>query len=595
MKKAALILGMLTACCVGAWFFLIPDDLVENAKGASGPAVNQPEGSNVPRPAAALVRDDLKFVNVTADSGVDFEFKGPPTEKAYMIEQNGGGVGLFDFDNDGALDCFFVNGARPGRPDSELTSSNRLYRGDSDFRFGDVTRASGLKAHGHGQGCAAADFDNDGFIDLFVTSFGRDRLWRNNGDGTFTDVTKTAGVGGKLWGTSAAFADLNADGLTDLYVVNYVDWSPDDPACHPPGRDDVNFVCSPLDRAGQVDYLYQNMGDGSFKEVAKSSGVGIEETGKGLALAVTDLTGDGWFDVYVANDTSPNFLFENRRGMKFEETAVLQGASISSDGSVGAGMGVACADYDGNGWFDLAVTNFRGQPNDVFSNLGEASFVPANDTLGMDLISRAKLSFGIVFCDFNLDARPELFVANGHIHDWSFSDVSSEYHMNPQVLLNEGGRRFVDISSGSGDYFEQKWLGRAVAIGDLDNDGDCDVVVTHADAPPVLLRNDSARPEAGVALRLIGTISARSALGSTVRVTADGRTLTTRVRSGTGFQAAHDSRVVVPRPTDGKAYEAIEVVWAGGMTERWSSVPVSGEVITLIQGSGQIHQAEGVK
>ena len=588
MKKAVLIGGVLLACCTAAWFVLSRDDELGDASDSSPTPVTKAPS----RPPSQPLREDLKFVNVTAGSGIDFEFKGPPTEKAFMIEQNGAGVGLFDFDSDGTLDCFFVNGARPGRPDSELASSNRLYRGEGELQFADVTRLSGLKAHGHGQGCAAADFDNDGFVDLFVSSYGRDRLWHNNGDGTFTEVTKTAGVGGKLWGTSAAFADLNADGLTDLYVVNYVDWSPDDAPCHPPGRDDVNFVCSPLDRSGQVDYLYQNMGDGTFKEVAKASGVGIEEVGKGLALAITDLTGDGWFDIYVANDTSPNFLFENRQRMTFEETAVLQGAAISSDGSVGAGMGVACADYDGNGWFDLAVTNFRGQPNDVFGNLGEGSFVPANDTLGLDVISRAKLSFGIVFCDFNLDARPELFVANGHIHDWSFSDVSSEYQMNPQVLLNEKGRRFVDVSRGAGDYFAAKWLGRAVAIGDLDKDGDSDVVVTHADQPPVLLRNDSVKVGAGVRLKLVGTVAARSALGSTVRVTAAGQTMTTRVRSGTGFQAAHDSCVVVPRPADGAAFESIEVVWAGGTVERWVNVATSNDVLTLIQGSGTVGGAK---
>lgn len=595
MKKAAVILCVLVACCFAVWFVGFRAD---GEDVATREPQDQPSQQGVNRPprtpsVETQPRNDLKFVDVTTGSGIDFEFQGPPTEKAFMIEQNGGGVGLFDFDNDGTLDCFFVNGARPGRPNSELSSSNRLYRSVGEFQFADATRHSGLKAHGHGQGCAAADFDNDGFTDLFVTSFGRDRLWHNNGDGTFTEVTKTAGVGGQLWGTSAAFADLNADGLTDLYVVNYVDWSPDDPLCHPPGRDDVNFVCSPLDRSGQIDHLYQNMGDGTFQEIARASGVGIEETAKGLALAIADLTGDGWLDIYVANDTSPNFLFENRHGMKFEETAVLQGASISSDGSVGAGMGVACADYDGNGWFDLAVTNFRGQPNDVFANLGEDGFVPTNDTLGMDAISRAKLSFGIVFADFNLDGYPELFVANGHIHDWSFSDVQSEYHMTPQILLNERGRRFIDVSKGSGSYFNQKWLGRAVAIGDLDNDGDSDVVVTHADKPPVLLRNDSAQDGAGIAVRLVGTTAARSALGTTVRFVVDGRTIVTRVRSGTGFQAAHDARVVVPSPPDGQRLDSIEVTWAGGSRERWSNVVADSRQITLTQGTGEAVTVEG--
>ncbi len=588
VKKAAFSLGAVVMLVVGIWFF-------GTDRGASPevdvPTANNGGGQPDLSPAFTLSNPKnnaggLGFADMSGGSGISFEFQGRPTELAYMTEQNGGGVGLLDFDNDGQLDSFFVNGMRHGRPNSELASSNRLYRATGEFKFEDVTRLCGLKAHGHGQGCAAADFDNDGFTDLFVTSYGRDRLWQNNGDGTFSEVTKSAGVGGKDWGTSAAFADLNGDGLTDLYVVNYVDWSPDDPKCHPPGTNEVNFVCSPIDRSGQVDYLYQNMGDGTF-QIRPDAGTTIQKTGKGLALAIADLTGDGWLDVYVANDTSPNFLFENRGGMKFEETAVVQGASISSDGSVGAGMGVACNDYDGNGWFDLAVTNFRGQPNDVFSNLGEGSFVPTNDRLGMDPVSRAKLSFGIVFADFNLDTYPELFVANGHIHDWSFSDVQSEYHMHPQVLLNQQGKRFADVSPRAGSYFEQKWLGRAVAIGDVDNDGDPDVVVTHADRPPVLLRNESVQAGSGVTLRLVGTTASREARGTCVRILMGDRVLTTRVRAGTGFQASHDRRVILPRPVNGKLAQ-VEAVWSGGAIERWTNLAVDDETLVLIQGTGEV-------
>ena len=528
----------------------------------------------------------FRFEGMTPQSGIDFVYYGAPGPQAYMTQQNGGGVGLLDIDNDGRLDLFLVNGSDFDRPATGLKTSNRLYRSTADFQYEDATGNTGLMAHGFGMGCAAADYDNDGFTDLFVACYGRNRLWHNNGDGTFTETTMAAGVHNAKWGTSAAFADLDGDGFSDLYVVNYVDWSSDEPSCHPPGHPEINSVCSPMDRSGQADLLYHNTRNGQFVEIGADAGVALVADGKGLALTVADLDVDGRLDIYVVNDTSPNYLFRNTGGMKFEEVGVRQGVAISSDGRVGSGMGVACADYDHNGYLDLCVTNFRNQINDVYACLGPAGFVPANSGLGMDLISRSPLGFGIVLADFDLDTWPDLFVANGHFRDWTHLGPEHEYQMHPQLLWNRRGQRFEDVSRSSGNYFAQRWLGRAAAVADMDNDGDADLVVTHLSATPALLRNDT-RPAGGsIRLELIGTRSSRQSLGSRVEIVTDSGRLVTSVPSGGSFQASHDRRILLATGS-AESIDEIRVWWSGGSVEVWKNVAADDDGgLRLIEGSG---------
>ena len=388
-RKNFVVLTMLAAIVIVAaclnWFGVWRG---QRRNVASGPSITSTEPTERDNDAQRTTsarrtaeKPPFSFAWMTPQSGIDFVYYGAPSDEKYMTDQNGGGVGLIDFDLDGQLDLFFVNGSHFERPAKGLSQSNRIYRALGDFQYEDVTLSAGLMAHGFGMGCAAGDYDNDGFTDLFVAYYGRDRLWRNNGDGTFSEMTDEAGVGSDRWGTSAAFADLDGDGLLDLYVVNYVDWTADVPPCHPLGHPEITTSCSPMERTGQADLLYRNTGSGQFEEVGKQAGIARVPDGTGLALAVADLDGDGRLDIYVANDTSPNFLYRNQGDMRFEEVAVTEGVAVSNDGTVGAGMGIACADYDRNGYLDLAVTNFRNQVNSVFANLGQAGFAATNTTI----------------------------------------------------------------------------------------------------------------------------------------------------------------------------------------------------------------------
>ncbi len=518
----------------------------------------------------------IRFAHVTERSGIDFEYYGSPSPQLYMTEQNGGGVALLDYNGDGRLDLFFVNGSHFERPAEKVGASNRLYRALGALEYEDVTESAGLAAFGFGMGCAAADYDNDGFTDLFVTYYGPNRLWHNNGDGTFEEVTVQAGLGDEQWGASAAFADLDGDGNLELYVTNYLE-------C--PQRPPLQSSCSPWTQPGQADRLYRNQGDGRFENAGSQAGIEISADGKGLAVEIVDLDQDQRLDIYVANDTTRNFLFRNLGGLHFEEEGVVQGVAVSEDGHAGSSMGIACGDYNGDGRFDLCVTNFRGQVNDVFSNEGEQGFLPTNSELRVNAVSRPALGFGIVLADFDLDGWPDLYVANGHIWDSTSLGEQYEYEMFPHLLRNKGGKRFVDVSQAAGDYFQKRWLGRATAFGDLDNDGDTDLVVSQLMKPPALLRNDSRRAGKSLQIKLIGIRSSRQPLGARVEAVVSGRTVATHVPAGGSFQASNDDRVLIATG-DSQSVSSVRVWWPGGAVETWRNLPAGGTV-RLVEGAGE--------
>lgn len=537
----------------------------------------------------------IRFTSVAKDAGIDFTYYGGPSPQHFMTEQNGGGVALFDFDQDGWLDVFFTNGSHFERPAEQVgpAASQRLYRnvtgtGDGTLRFEDVTESAGLTAFGFGMGCAAGDYDNDGFPDLFVCEYGRQRLWHNRGDGTFDDVTPLAGVSDTLWAASAAFGDLDGDGNLDLYVANYVTWSPDEPACYTQHQPPIHISCGPLGRQGQPDRLYRNLGDGRLDEVGEAAGIALPH-GKGLDVVLADFDGDRKLDIYVANDTVENFLFLNRGEMTFEEVGVSRGVAVSAEGTAMSGMGIACADYNGDGHVDLSVTNFENEVNSFFENLGDAHFRPVNSQLGLNPVSRPMLGFGTVLADFDLDRFPDLFVANGHVWDLRPLGMGHAYEMPAQVLRNDRGRRFQDVTRNAGDYFRQKWLGRAVATGDLDNDGDTDVVVTQLGQPHSVLRNDSRRANRGVRLRLIGTTDSRDALGARVDCRIAGQVWTLLVPAGGGYQASSDSRVMLAVDQE-QQIDEVRVTWPSGRTNVWKTISLDSEIL-LIESHCPVGQA----
>jgi hypothetical protein len=432
-------------------------------------------------------------------------------------------------------------------------------------------------------GCAAGDFDNDGFIDLYGANYGEDRLWRNNGDGTFTEQPRRESPSGPEWTASAAWADFDGDGDLDLFAVNYVEWKSTDEPCFSPHRPNpIRMSCGPVGRNGRVAEVWENNGDGTFRNVAGRSAVG-RDAAKGLDVVAADLDGDGRLDAYVANDTTPNQLWLNRGWPEFVDEGIIRGVALNRDGVASSGMGIGLADGSGAGRPDLVVTNFENEVNDYYLNVGEGRFEPANGPLGLDADSRPLLGFGVAFADFDLDGPPDLFVANGHVWDLSPLGLGHRYKMPALLYSNDAGRRFVRAVKGAGDYFEREWIGRSVARGDLDLDGDLDLVVSHLEDPYELLENRSRTVHEGVRLRCVGALACRQPLGCRVEVVAGDRRVVCFVPSGGGFQASSDETLCIP--SFGRAtWDAVRIVWPDGRDETWSNVSTTVGELTLVEG-----------
>jgi hypothetical protein len=547
----------------------------------------------VPAPAAEGVR----YEDVTESLGIDFVHAASPTSQKYLPETMGGGVALLDYDGDGRLDVFFVNGARfhdPMPPGAAIVKEgpgywNRLYRQKADGRFEDVTTEAGLAGVGYGQGVAVGDYDNDGDPDLYVTGVGANQLYRNEGDGRFTDVTAEAGVGGGHWSTSAAFVDFDRDGRLDIFVGRYMQWTADfNPHCaadynpfpeeSPSGP---RAYCHPNLFKGATALLYRNEGGGRFRDVSESAGVADPE-GKSLGVALADFDRDGLTDVFVANDAIRQFLYRNRGDATFEEVALMAFAAFDEDGRAFSGMGVDFADYDNDGRPDVVVTNLANQCWALYRNAGDGTFSYDTHASGIGRISLLSSGWGVRFLDFDNDGWKDLFLARGHVLDTiELTSPHLTYRETPLLARNEEGR-FHDVSGGAGGVFQTPMVARGVAVGDLDDDGDLDIVVSTLDDHAKVLRNEGGHRGHWIQLRLVGRRSNRDGIGADVRlVTASGAVRQATATTTAGYLSAGDRRVHLGLGREA-AIASLEIRWPSGTVQRLTGVEAD-QILTVTE------------
>jgi len=512
-----------------------------------------------------------KFTDATATLGLHFQYFASHTAKHYLPETMGAGVALFDYDNDGRLDIFLVNGAplRDPTPKGSIPQKsgpqywNRLFHQKPDGTFVDVTEKAGLEGSGYGMGVAVGDYDNDGYEDLYVTAYGGNKLYHNNGNGTFTDVTEKAGVAGSGWSTSAAWVDLDGDGLLDLVVLRYVQWDFDDiwcgehkegyrSYCHP----DIFQPASPL--------VYHNDGNGHFTEVSQR--IGLAKPGKGLGIALADYDRDGHVDVFVANDSMVQFLYHNKGDGTFEEVGLLSQVAVDGDGRTYAGMGVDFADYNNDGWPDVVITDLANQRYALYQNNGDSTFTYASFSAGLARSTMQHSGWGVRFLDYDNDGWKDLLIAQGHDLETIELNYPNLHYREPMLLLRNSGRDFGDVSRDSGAVFHESWVARGMAIGDIDNDGRIDAVVTTNDGAAYILRNETPTQNHWLTLKLVGHKSNRDAIGAEVKlVTAKGQQFATVSTAGS-YLSSSDKRVHFGLGSESVA-QTIEIRWPSGILE----------------------------
>ena len=515
--------------------------------------------------------------DVHEEAGLDYEYFNGQTGFKYLLESMGGAIAVLDYDNDGWPDLFLPQGCEWPFDPQHRAYRDRLYRNTGCGSFEDVTDFAGLGDNRYSQGCAAGDYDNDGHVDLVVANFGENLFYRNNGDGTFTEISRDIGLQGDVWSSSVALADLDRDGNLDLYVVTYVDSLK---VCRNP--EGAYATCDPANFNGVPDVLYHNRGDGTFQDVSASAGI-VQPRGNGLGVLVADLDNDGWPDIYVANDTTPNFLFRNLGAsdtLRFDSCGMPSGTAVNGDGEALGSMGIACADYDANGLLDLCVTNFYGESSTLYLNRGGLMFEDATRASGLFVPTKALVGFGVQAIDFDLDGRPDLFMANGHIDDFSYR--KEPWKMPPKLFKGWGDGRFEDISERLGGYFAGKYLGRAAARLDWDRDGDPDVAVVHQDAPLALLNNETQGAGGVLVLVLHGVQSNRDAVGTRLRVSSAGQVQVNEICGGDGFYATNERRQFVGLGSAAAA-DSVEIIWPSGVRQTLHDVSANSLVV-LIEG-----------
>jgi hypothetical protein len=534
----------------------------------------------VPGAGSAPSGSEVQFSDITERSKVDFTQQNSATSNKYLIETMSGGVALFDYDNDGRLDIFFTNGAAIADPmadgkmpdKSEKKYWNRLYHQNADGTFTDVTERAGLNGVREGyysMGVAVGDYDNDGFEDVYVTGYGGNILYHNNGDGTFTDVTQKAGVGAGGWSASAGFFDYDNDGKLDILVTRYLDWSFKANRFCGENRPGYRAYCHPDNFGGVTDILYHNNGDGTFTDVSEKAGI-ANPRGKGLGVAFADYDNDGFTDIFIANDSVQCFLYHNNGNGTFSEVGLLAGVGYNEDGKTFAGMGADFSDYDNDGLPDIVVTDLSNQRYMLFRNNGDGSFRDVTNQSGLGSATMMFSGWSTRLFDYDNDGWKDLFVAQSHVMDTIEKTSGNLRYLEPPLLLRNVSGHFSHVDAG--EAFQKSWAGRGAAFGDIDNDGDIDIVVSNLGQTAYLLRNDGGNGKNWIGIDPVGTKSNRDGIGARVKiVTASGLSQHFTVNTAVGYLSASDKRIVAGLGNDGVA-KLIEIRWPSGIVQKFGNV-----------------------
>ena len=542
------------------------------------PASRLPDGDEPPRPAEVLFR------NVAREAGVDFRHLNGATPEKYMPETMGSGGLFFDFNNDGWIDIFLVNGG--SLVDAELAASARhsLYRNNADGTFREVTPGSGIGKNGYGMGACAADYDNDGWVDLYLAQFGENVLYRNNGDETFSDVTPAAGVGSTLWSSSCAFADIDNDGDVDLYVVNYVDFALDNHKYCGSHVEGLRSYCHPNVYQALPDLLYRNDGDGTFTDITREASV-YSLDGKGLGVAFGDYNGDGWTDIYVANDSVSNFLYRNQGNGKFSETALWAGVAVDGNGPPEAGMGTDWGDFDNDGLLDLYVTNLNSETHTLYHNAPDGLFTDVTWQAGLGEPTLPFVGFGTAFFDYDSDGDLDLVVAQGHILDNVHkSHDNITYPQRNLLFRNEKKGIFAELGLASGPGFKLEKVSRGLAFGDIDNDGDLDLLINNCNQTADLLRNEGRTGNNWLLVKTFGTKSNRDGIGTRLSLTANQHTQIRQVSAGSSYQSQNDLRVHFGLGHTSHI-DVLELRWPSGTVDVLKNVKIN-QILKIREGKG---------
>lgn len=530
----------------------------------------------------------VRFVDIVDSAGIKFSHNSAP-EKKYIVESMSGGVALFDYDNDGWLDIYFTNALTVDTANDPKSARSALYHNNRDGTFTDVTEKSGLAYPGWAMGVVAADFDGDGYQDLYVTCLGPNHLYHNNGDGTFTDVTQKAGVNDLRWSAGATFGDYDRDGHLDLFVSNYVDFKLSDLPEFGKGKfceyRGLPVQCGPRGLPGAGDSLFHNNGDGTFTEVSVKAGVSDPDGRYGMGTTWTDVDGDGWPDLYVANDSGPNFLYHNNRNGTFTEIGFLAGVAVGEDGNEQGSMGIGIGDYLHSGLPGIVVTNFADEYDDLFRHDTPLAFSDVSFASGVAKVMGPFVGWGTAFFDYDNDGWSDILAVNGHVYPQvDHIDVGTHYAQRMLLFHNQRNGTFKELAAEVGNALMVPRVSRGAAFGDIDNDGDIDIIVENLDGKPTILRNDGGNRNNWITVKTVGNGPNRDAIGARVKVASGDLVQWDEVRTGGSYISSSDPRLHFGLEQR-KKIDLIEVHWPDGQVEAVRDAPINN-FLTVQQGKG---------